>query len=143
MASPPTNLTSRQMIQNNEIEELYRLWGRLPYSALNLIDQRNSKFVIEFSVIPNLVTALFLDQLKEITIKKHPSGSVSYIGHASLPEKIGIQSAKFLTSNIKKYRLDFSESERIDEEKLKMFLESLKIKLKESLNEFEKIQEIS
>ena len=118
------------MIRQSDITELYRLWSRLSYSRLIAVNQLNKKFQIEFVLnTEDGAAKIFLSELQEITIKKHPAGSLAWAGHWSV---------EGLNSQYKRYKIDFIDSsinEKIEdnEEKLGLYVEELKRCLKRKL----------
>jgi len=109
------------MIEQNEITELYQLWSRLPFSRLLVVNQLNEKFKIEFILnTEDPYSPIFLSELQNLTIKKHPAGSVSWIGYWSM---------ETLNSQYKRYKIDFIDStiqDEIDQEKLGLYVKALK-----------------
>ncbi len=112
------------MLSQIEVYELFSLWSKISYSKLLNINQI-SGFKIEFIIDENILAKLFLKNIQEITIKKHPSGSVAFIeywGHAGT-----------INSQYRKYRIEFIDSnikeEKFDEDKLKLYFKNLKNEL--------------
>jgi hypothetical protein len=117
------------MIPQSEITELYRLWSRLSFTRLLFVSQLNDRFQIEFVLnTENPISKVFLAAVQDMTIKKHPTGSVSWVGYWS--QGVG------LNSQYKRYRVDFIDStikEEIDQEKLGMYVQAFKECLKRQL----------
>lgn len=116
------------MITQNEITEVYRLWSRLSFSRLLVVNQLNSRFQIEFVLnTEEPISKFFLSEIQDLTIKKHPAGSVSWVGYWSVES---------LNSQYKRYRLDFIDAtiqEEIDQEKLGLYVHELKACLRRKL----------
>ena len=125
------------MIPQSKITELFDLWSRLPFSKLLSVDQLRNRFQIEFVVnTDNPQSNPFLARLQKITIDKHPTGSVSWIGYYSI-ENFGRESGVYLgdgfSSQLKKYKIDFIDSslkDEIDPEKLDLYVKKLEECLK-------------
>ena len=109
------------MIPQADITELFQLWSKLSYSRLLFVDQTNNRFKIEFLLnTEDTASNLFLAEIQQLTIKKHPAGSVAWSGH-------------WQNSQYKRYKIDFidvSIKEEIDEEKLGLYVKTIKECLK-------------
>ena len=109
------------MIIQRQLTEIFSLWNKLSYSKLLSIVQ-NSEFQIEFAIDEALPAArLFLSEIRNLTVNKHPSGSISFISYWS-PDKA-------LMTQYKRYRINFIDSlikETIDENKLMLYVEKIR-----------------
>jgi len=116
------------IVAQNEITELYQLWFRLSFTQLLAVNQLHDRFQIEFVLnTEDSMSNLFLSEIQNLTIKKHPAGSVIWTGYWSVGG---------LNSQYKRYKIDFidiSINEKIDEEKLKLYVTELKECLKRKL----------
>jgi hypothetical protein len=121
------------MIFQNEITELYDLWSRISYSKLLIVNQRNNKFQLEFVLnTGDPSSQLFFNELQDLTIHKHPAGSISWAGHWSIDG---------FNSQYKKFKIDFidtliNEKLKDNEEKLGLYVSGLKQCIKRKISTF-------
>ena len=103
------------MISQQKIIELFELWSKSSCSKLLTVNQKE-KFEITFVVDESLdKSQKLIRHLREITEKKHPSGSLSFIGYHE-------------SSIFKKWRIQFSDitNEKIDWEKVQIYLDKVR-----------------
>jgi hypothetical protein len=112
------------MIVQQQITDLFKLWSKLYFSRLLLVDQKNEKFVVEFVLnTEDPISKFFLNEIQLLTIKKHPIGSVAWVGYW------GTGLAAGLNSQYKRFKIDFIDSsvkDQIDEAKLGLYVEAIK-----------------
>lgn len=114
----------QSMIVQQQITDLFKLWSKLYFSRLLLVDQKNEKFVVEFVLnTEDPISKFFLNEIQLLTIKKHPIGSVAWVGYW------GTGLAAGLNSQYKRFKIDFIDSsvkDQIDEAKLGLYVEAIK-----------------
>jgi len=117
------------MIPQSKITDIYSIWNRLSFTKLLLVNQLNDRFQIEFVLnTEDPISNLFLGEIQDLTIKKHPAGSVAFTGYWSV---------EGLNSQYKRFKIDFIDitiKEKIDEEKLNFYVHELTECLKRKLS---------
>ncbi len=93
---------------NSKTIDLWRLRNSNSFMKLILINQMKlNNIILEFGINANSSYFKdFIEKLKEIVIKKNPSGSLSSIGHLSQD----IENKSFINTQFKKYRIEFVDS---------------------------------
>lgn len=95
------------------------------FSKLIKVDQRDGKFILEFILDANDSRSFdFHKKITELTLKKAPSGTISWIGNYG--EKNAIQEQS-INTQFKKYRLEFIDSSLKDETSIDETVKKLKI----------------
>ena len=111
------------MITHNEISELFRNWSKLSYTKILQVFNYETKFELEFVLdVGDPDHARFLKNLTELTVKKHPSGSVSWIGYKNESSQYKVYRLEFLAEN--------RSNEVIDRNKIEVYLGNLNQLLK-------------
>jgi hypothetical protein len=104
------------MIPQNKIIELFKAWSNLADSKLQNVQTEPKKLKLQFICNVNGKSCQLLKKIQEHTIKKHPSGNVSFIGFWN-------------DTQYRMFRLDFLDpamlDETIDWEKANLWFDSL------------------
>ena len=116
------------MIQQKILNRLFREWGKLEHSALLNIDQRNKRFSFEFTIDKSRNAQRLLKQITELTIKKHPTGTVAFVSYytgKNLP----------LSTLYRVFRAEFVDTaskEPVTDDKLSLYIGELEKVLNEN-----------
>ena len=112
---------TKTLIPQKKVNELFNEWSKLANSSLRVVDQRDNKFSFDFIVDQSKFAAELTRKITDLTIKKHPTGTISFTSHDSL----GMQT----TTLYKRFHVDFIDSankkDTIEPEKLEIYINEL------------------
>lgn len=107
------------MLKHSEISKLLKAWTKIGYTKILEIRNQDDKFTVEFVVDSSAQPAgFFVKDLTDLVVKKHPSGSLSWLGY-------------WQSSQYRKFRIDYIDPEidktpePFEKEKFMMFYENL------------------
>jgi hypothetical protein len=104
------------MIPQKKIISLFEIWSTISGSKLQNVLTEPQKLKLQFiSNVSNSKSNQLLEKIKKLTIEKHPSGNVSFIGFWN-------------DTQYRVYRIDFIDpaiNEKIDWEKATLWFDNL------------------
>lgn len=104
------------MIHQKKIINLFEVWSKISGSKLQNVLTEPQKLKLQFiSNVSNSKSNQLLEKIQKLTIRKHPSGNVSFIGFWN-------------DTQYRAYRIDFIDpaiKEEIDWKKANLWFDSL------------------